>query len=149
MRESCRLAALLYIHSIYLDYSDSFRDLSRHLIRLSSRVLEHEMHRRGTVEFLVCTLMVEERGEIKVQDRAWGMVRMMNVVKSLSVDILIEMSNLLFECLTMGIGSQSSSGFDNISGSACEATKGFGFQRLDLVWERIRTELGRHGSLDN
>lgn len=107
------------------------------------------MHRRGTVEFLVSTLLLEESGEIKVQDRAWGMVRMMNAVKSLSVDILIEMSNLLFECLTMSIGSQSRSGFDNISGSAFEATKGFGFQRLELVWERVKTEFGRHGSLDN
>jgi hypothetical protein len=78
---------LLNVHIIYLHQS-SPRDLSRHLLALSSRLLEHEMHRRGTVEFLASMMTVVEGETIAMNDHAWEVITMMSVAKSLRLDVL-------------------------------------------------------------
>jgi hypothetical protein len=139
MKATCRLAALLNVHIIYLHQS-SPRDLSRHLLALSSRLLEHEMHRRGTVEFLASMMTVVEGETIAMNDHAWEVITMMSVAKSLHLDVLNKVGDLLFECLTTEMGSLS--GSEASGNSESESTeKETIVLKFEKMRERVKNDL--------
>jgi hypothetical protein len=55
------------------------------------------MHRRGTVEFLASMMTVVEGETIAMNDHAWEVITMMSVAKSLRLDVLNNVGDLLFD----------------------------------------------------
>jgi len=100
MKAICRLAGLLNVHIIYLQNATSPRMLSQHLIKLSTWVIKHGLHRRGTTELFAALMVMDENGDLRMSERGWEVVRMLSVAKALSYDVLNEVGDLLFECLT-------------------------------------------------
>jgi hypothetical protein len=148
MKATCRLAALLNIHSIYLDHSRSFRDLSRQLLSLSARMLEHEMHRRGTVEYLAALMMVAQGdgNDMVMSDHSWEMVRMTSVTQSLTLDVLRELEDLLFACLTPGDENWSPERDEFEHSGESKAVKRTNF---GSVMEKVRGQIGSGAKLQH
>ncbi len=99
----CRLAILLYIHTIFLDYHALPDIIKTHLKKLRARIVEHELDRNLSIESieLLLWILFKDEAATRIDDisRTWRVARMMSVAKSTSRQWLVSAGELLFSYL--------------------------------------------------
>jgi hypothetical protein len=91
----CRLASLLWILAIFLEYGHSPVTLKAELQRLQMRLLKHGLDRSGSTVML-CELLLKKEEYLEVHHRSYPVVRIMNVVKAWNIRQQGDLARLLY-----------------------------------------------------
>jgi hypothetical protein len=89
-----RLACLLWILTIFLDYSRSPLQLAGELQDLKIRLQRHRLDRFG-LPMMLCMLLLKKEESLELHPRSWAVVRLMNVIKNWEVSKQHDLTRLL------------------------------------------------------
>ena len=103
-RAICRLAILLHIHSIFLDFQASADLIRHHMRRIRASVIEHELDRNLNVDSAAILLWAIMKDECAIglenPARTWQVARMISVAKSKTLEWVENVAEMLLGYLT-------------------------------------------------
>ena len=95
LKSLCRLASLLWLHSLHADCSDIPSAVELRFDQLHHRLSAHGLPYQGNAVMLWHVLLKKEES-IEIDDRAWPVVRMTSVAKRMGKDLVDDLADLLW-----------------------------------------------------
>jgi hypothetical protein len=102
-----RLAALIYIHLVFLDHRDKPTAMRQYLEHLHLRLVENGLDKRGSSSSLISLIWLLLKADHKVAlespSKAWMMARIANLITVPKPTLMEKIMGLLLDSLTQDI----------------------------------------------